>query len=117
MPFLLPLLLLEARASPVARSPSVIPRPIQTKVFLPVILPLPLHEARASPVALSPSGIPVPLIRSSNKKEDYALAKELLLNDKERAEHLMLVDLERNDLGRICEIGTVQVTDFMLFEK
>ena len=55
--------------------------------------------------------------RSSNKKEDYALAKELLLNDKERAEHLMLVDLERNDLGRICKTGTVQVTDFMLLEK
>ena len=55
--------------------------------------------------------------RSSDEKEDRALAKELLLNDKERAEHLMLVDLERNDLGKICKIGTVQVTDFMLLEK
>lgn len=55
--------------------------------------------------------------RGSDKEEDRALAKELLLNDKERAEHLMLVDLERNDLGRICETGSVQVTDFMLLEK
>ena len=55
--------------------------------------------------------------RSRDKKEDKALTKELLLNDKERAEHLMLVDLERNDLGRICKTGTVQVTDFMLLEK
>jgi anthranilate/para-aminobenzoate synthase component I len=55
--------------------------------------------------------------RSNDEKEDRALAKELLLNDKERAEHLMLVDLERNDLGKICKMGTVQVTDFMLLEK
>ena len=55
--------------------------------------------------------------RSRDKKEDKALTKELLLNDKERAEHLMLVDLERNDLGRICKTGTVKVTDFMLLEK
>ena len=55
--------------------------------------------------------------RSNIAEEDNALAKELLLNDKERAEHLMLVDLERNDLGRICEAGSVQVTDFMLLEK
>ena len=55
--------------------------------------------------------------RSNDKKEDHALTRELLLNEKERAEHLMLVDLERNDLGRICKTGTVQVTDFMLLEK
>ena len=55
--------------------------------------------------------------RSNDKKKDNALANELLLNDKECAEHLMLVDLERNDLGRICKNGTVQVTDFMLLEQ
>ncbi len=55
--------------------------------------------------------------RSNVAEKDEALTAELLLNDKERAEHLMLVDLERNDLGRLCEAGTVKVTDFMLLEK
>ena len=55
--------------------------------------------------------------RSSIAEKDEALTAELLLNDKERAEHLMLVDLERNDLGRLCKAGTVKVTDFMLLEK
>jgi anthranilate/para-aminobenzoate synthase component I len=55
--------------------------------------------------------------RSSIAEKDEALTAELLLNDKERAEHLMLVDLERNDLGRLCKAGTVEVTDFMLLEK
>jgi anthranilate/para-aminobenzoate synthase component I len=55
--------------------------------------------------------------RSDVAEKDEALTTELLLNDKERAEHLMLVDLERNDLGRLCKAGTVKVTDFMLLEK
>jgi anthranilate/para-aminobenzoate synthase component I len=55
--------------------------------------------------------------RGKENEEDLALSKELLLNPKERAEHLMLVDLERNDLGRICQDGTVCVTDFMFLEK
>ena len=55
--------------------------------------------------------------RSSVAEKDEALTAELLLNAKERAEHLMLVDLERNDLGRLCEAGTVEVTDFMFLEK
>jgi len=55
--------------------------------------------------------------RSDVAEKDKALTTELLLNDKERAEHLMLVDLERNDLGRLCKAGTVKVTDFMLLEK
>ncbi len=55
--------------------------------------------------------------RSKVASEDKALSKELLLNDKERAEHLMLVDLERNDLGRLCKTGSVVVTDFMFLEK
>ncbi len=42
---------------------------------------------------------------------------ELLLNEKERAEHLMLVDLERSDLGRLCKPGSIKVTDFMFLEK
>jgi anthranilate/para-aminobenzoate synthase component I len=55
--------------------------------------------------------------RSNIAEKDEALTADLLLNDKERAEHLMLVDLERNDLGRLCKAGTVEVTDFMLLEK
>ncbi len=55
--------------------------------------------------------------RGLEDKDDQALSLELLLNPKERAEHLMLVDLERNDLGRICQTGSVCVTDFMLLEK
>ena len=55
--------------------------------------------------------------RGQEEDEDQALSKELLLNPKERAEHLMLVDLERNDLGRICKAGSVSVTDFMFLEK
>jgi anthranilate/para-aminobenzoate synthase component I len=42
---------------------------------------------------------------------------ELLANAKERAEHLMLVDLERNDLGRVCKYGSVRVEDFMVIER
>ena len=55
--------------------------------------------------------------RGRNIEEDNHLATELLLNEKEQAEHLMLVDLERNDLGRICEYGSVQVTDQMFVEQ
>ncbi len=55
--------------------------------------------------------------RGHEEEEDRALSAELLSSPKERAEHLMLVDLERNDLGRICCDGSVRVTDFMLLEK
>lgn len=55
--------------------------------------------------------------RGSNKKEDDNLAEELLADEKERAEHLMLVDLGRNDLGRVAQTGTVNVTDLMIVER
>jgi anthranilate synthase component I len=48
---------------------------------------------------------------------DEAMAKDLLADEKERAEHVMLVDLGRNDLGRVCEYGSVQVEDFMAVEN
>ncbi|PPA68557.1 aminodeoxychorismate synthase, component I [Jeotgalibacillus proteolyticus] len=55
--------------------------------------------------------------RGKNEQEDQELADELIQNEKERAEHVMLVDLERNDLGRVSRYGTVEVNEFMVIEK
>ena len=55
--------------------------------------------------------------RGATSEEDAALAEELLADAKERAEHVMLVDLGRNDLGRVAEIGTVQLDSFMEIER
>jgi anthranilate synthase component 1 len=55
--------------------------------------------------------------RGATPEQDAALAEELLADPKERAEHLMLVDLGRNDLGRISAPGTVEVVDFMSVER
>ncbi|HEX9563131.1 MAG TPA: chorismate-binding protein [Gemmatimonadaceae bacterium] len=55
--------------------------------------------------------------RGASSDEDEQLAAELLADEKERAEHLMLVDLGRNDVGRIARFGTVDVTDFMTVER
>ncbi len=55
--------------------------------------------------------------RAATPEEDAALAADLLADPKERAEHLMLVDLGRNDLGRVCAPGTVEVIDFMSVER
>jgi anthranilate synthase component 1 len=55
--------------------------------------------------------------RGKNHEEDIRLAKELLGDEKERAEHLMLVDLARNDIGRVTEFGSVSVPEFMDIEK
>lgn len=55
--------------------------------------------------------------RGATEKQDRNLADELLNDEKERAEHIMLIDLGRNDLGRIAEAGTVQVTDTMVIER
>jgi anthranilate synthase component 1 len=55
--------------------------------------------------------------RGTSAAQDHALAEELLADPKERAEHLMLVDLARNDLGRVCVPGSVEVVDFMSVER
>ena len=55
--------------------------------------------------------------RGKTEVEDNALAEELLADPKERAEHIMLVDLARNDVGRIAEYASVEVNDFMIVER
>jgi anthranilate synthase component 1 len=55
--------------------------------------------------------------RGATPEEDQELAADLLKDPKERAEHLMLVDLARNDVGRICEFGSIKVSDFMTIER
>ncbi len=55
--------------------------------------------------------------RSASLEEDVRLGEELLADPKERAEHLMLVDLGRNDVGRVCTPGSVEVIDFMHIER
>lgn len=55
--------------------------------------------------------------RGNNEIEDKKLVHELISNEKETAEHIMLVDLERNDLGRVCKYGTVKVNELMAVEK
>ncbi|AFT68034.1 MAG: anthranilate synthase component 1 [Cycloclasticus pugetii] len=55
--------------------------------------------------------------RGATREEDEALEKELLADPKECAEHLMLIDLGRNDAGRVCKTGTVELTDKMVIER
>ena len=55
--------------------------------------------------------------RGANEAEDLVLEQELLADPKERAEHVMLVDLARNDIGRVCEYGSVAVRDLMVIER
>ena len=86
---------------------------------------LPLHIISASPemhVRLEEGQAELRPIagtrwRGVTVDEDEALAQELLEDIKERAEHVMLVDLGRNDLGRVCEYGTVHPTELMVIER
>jgi anthranilate/para-aminobenzoate synthase component I len=55
--------------------------------------------------------------RSGDANRDHELSRELMVSAKERAEHVMLLDLERNDLGRVCEYGSVRVTEQMVLEN
>ena len=56
-------------------------------------------------------------VRGATEAEDRSLAEELLADPKERAEHVMLIDLARNDVGRIAQFGTVQLSDVMVVER
>ncbi|HEX9782831.1 MAG TPA: chorismate-binding protein [Opitutaceae bacterium] len=55
--------------------------------------------------------------RGADADEDQALEQKLLADEKERAEHLMLVDLARNDVGRVCQFGSITVPEFMIVER
>jgi anthranilate synthase component I len=55
--------------------------------------------------------------RGATQEQDLALEKELLADEKERAEHLMLVDLARNDIGRVCRFGSIHVPNYMFVER
>jgi anthranilate synthase component 1 len=55
--------------------------------------------------------------RGATPAEDVALEKDLLADAKEKAEHLMLVDLARNDIGRVCDYGSVTVPEYMIIER
>lgn len=55
--------------------------------------------------------------RSLNRAEDKAYSRELITHPKERAEHIMLIDLERNDLGRVCKPGSIHVSELMALES
>ncbi len=68
------------------------------------------RQAQTRPIAGTRS-------RGATPEQDEQLAQELLSNTKERAEHIMLVDLERNDLGRVCEYGTVNVNELLTIER
>jgi anthranilate synthase component 1 len=54
--------------------------------------------------------------RGKDRLSDLELSREMLAHPKERAEHIMLIDLERNDLGRVCQVGTVEVDELMVVE-
>src|SRR3981189_1950173 len=57
------------------------------------------------------------LPRGKDETEDQRFEKQMLASEKERAEHIMLVDLGRNDLGRVCEYGSVKVEQLMTVER
>lgn len=74
-----------------------------------------LVRVRGGSVETRPIGGTRP--RSASRATDRAYSKELLMHPKERAEHVMLIDLERNDLGRLCRPGTVHVDELMVLES
>ncbi len=74
-----------------------------------------LVEVRARTVQTRPIAGTYP--RGHDQASDNALSRAMLQHPKERAEHIMLIDLERNDLGRVCRNGSVEVSEFMVLES
>ena len=74
-----------------------------------------LLKKRGTELSTRPIGGTRP--RGASEQEDAAYEADLLSNDKEKGEHIMLVDLEREDFGRICELETVETNEFMVVEK
>ncbi|MGH8176600.1 MAG: aminodeoxychorismate synthase component I [Steroidobacter sp.] len=74
-----------------------------------------LVEVRGGSISTRPIAGTHP--RGASREADLTLARELHEHPKERAEHIMLIDLERNDLGRVCEAGAVHVDEFMTIES
>jgi anthranilate synthase component 1 len=74
-----------------------------------------LYSIRAGRVETRPIAGTHP--RNSEQSADRALSRALLAHPKERAEHIMLIDLERNDLGRVCETGSIEVNELMVLES
>ncbi len=74
-----------------------------------------LVEVRGDTVSTRPIAGTYP--RSNDPRQDRTWSRELLAHPKERAEHVMLIDLERNDLGRVCQAGSMQVSELMVLES
>lgn len=115
-------------AKPFTRSPLDLYRALRTVNPSPYMFILDAGDfaiVGASPevhVRLTDSRVEIRPIAGTRKRgatsaEDQALEKELLADEKERAEHLMLVDLARNDIGRVCEFGSVTVPEMMVVER
>jgi anthranilate synthase component 1 len=89
---------------------------LQTKKFA-VISSSPERLVRVSDRTIESRPIAGTRPRHADRQKDQDLIQELINHPKEQAEHIMLIDLERNDLGRVCEIGTVKVDEFMSVES
>jgi anthranilate synthase component 1 len=103
---------------------SISPSPYQYFLRTPHGVIFGASPERLVRVAAGPDGAAVETIplagtrpRGATREEDLALEKDLLADAKERAEHVMLVDLGRNDLGRVCVPGSVRVKDFFAVER
>ncbi|MBF0515926.1 MAG: anthranilate synthase component I family protein [Nitrospirae bacterium] len=78
---------------------------------------MPKHDATGSFTSVETRPIAGTRPRGRDSREDELMRSELLLNEKERAEHIMLIDLERNDIGRVCQYASIGVDELMITEE